>query len=157
MGSLVAGLAAGAAGTTALNLVTYLDMVVRARPASTTPETTVRRTEEMAGVELAPQGPDSDEASNRRSGLGALLGIAAGLGTGAAYGLVRRRLSGVPLPVLGAGLGIAVNVGTTGPMAALGVTDPRNWSGSSWLSDLVPHLAYGLVTACVYDMIRGPR
>ncbi|WP_142059446.1 hypothetical protein [Pseudonocardia kunmingensis] len=157
MGALLAGLAAGAAGTTALNLVTYLDMVVRARPASTTPETTVRRAEELAGVDLAARGPDSEEAGNRRSGIGALLGIVAGVGTGAVYGLVRNRLARVPLPVLGAGVGIAVNVGTTGPMAAMGVTDPRHWSGSSWLSDLVPHLAYGLVTAAVYDAIRGGR
>jgi hypothetical protein len=31
------GAAAGAAGTTALNAVTYLDMLIRARPESTTP------------------------------------------------------------------------------------------------------------------------
>jgi hypothetical protein len=31
---LARGAAAGAAGTTALNAVTYLDMAVRARPAS---------------------------------------------------------------------------------------------------------------------------
>jgi hypothetical protein len=154
---LLAGLAAGAAGTTALNLVTYLDMVVRARPASSTPEDTVRRTEELTGASLAAEGPDSETAQNRRSGLGALLGIAAGLGTGAAYGLVRGRLDGVPLPLLGAGVGLAANVGTTGPMAVLGITDPRRWSGSSWLSDLVPHLAYGLVTAAVFDMVRGSR
>jgi hypothetical protein len=29
-------------------------------------------------------------------------------------------------------------------MAAMGVSDPRKWSVSDWLSDLVPHLAYGL-------------
>jgi hypothetical protein len=132
-------------------------MVLRARPASTTPETTVRRTEELTEVGLAPEGPDSDEAANRRSGLGALLGIAAGLGTGAVYGMVRPRLDGVPLPLLGAAVGLAVNVGTTGPMAAMGVTDPRSWSGSSWLSDLVPHLTYGLVTASVHDMIIRSR
>jgi hypothetical protein len=32
------GAAAGAAGTTALNTVTYLDMAVRGRPTSSTPE-----------------------------------------------------------------------------------------------------------------------
>jgi hypothetical protein len=151
--SLLAGLAAGAAGTAALNLVTYLDMVVRARPASSTPESTVRRTEELTGVDLAPEGPDSEEAGNRRSGLGALIGIAAGLGTGAAYGLASGRLDGVPLALRGVGVGLAANVGTTGPMAALGVSDPRSWPISSWVSDLVPHLAYGLVTAAVFDMI----
>ncbi|GAA5138718.1 hypothetical protein [Pseudonocardia adelaidensis] len=151
--SFLAGLAAGAAGTTALNLVTYLDMVVRARPASTTPEATVRRTEELTGTELASGGPDSEEASNRRSGLGALLGIAAGLGTGAAYGLVHRRLDGVPLVLRAVGVGLAANVGTTGPMAALGISDPLSWSSSSWVSDLVPHLAYGLTTAAVVEMM----
>jgi hypothetical protein len=44
---LVPGAAAGAAGTTALNAATYRDMVVRARPPSTTPERTVDR---LAGV-----------------------------------------------------------------------------------------------------------
>lgn len=37
--------------------------------------------------------------------------------------------------------------GTDAPMAALGVTDPRTWAAKDWLSDAVPHLAYGLVTA----------
>lgn len=41
------------------------------------------------------------------------------------------------------GFGLA----TTGPMAAAGVTDVREWKADSWISDLVPHLAYGLVTA----------
>jgi hypothetical protein len=153
--SLLAGLAAGAAGTTALNLVTYLDVVVRARPPSSTPEATVRRTEELTGVGIAAGGPDSEEACNRRSGLGALLGIATGLATGVGYGLVRDRLEGVPLPVRGAVAGLAASIGGTGPMVALGVTDPRSWSGSSWVSDLVPHLVYGLVTAAVLDMVRG--
>lgn len=68
--NVFAGLAAGAAGTTALNTVTYLDMVVRARPAS------------GAGA-----------ATNCRSGLGALLGTAAGLGVGAWYGCSGRGLA----------------------------------------------------------------
>jgi hypothetical protein len=155
--SLLAGLAAGAAGTTVLNLVTYLDVVVRARPASTTPEATVRRTEELTGVDLSSEGPGSEEAANRRAGLGALLGIAAGLVTGAGYGLVRGRLDGVPLGLRGVGVGLAANVGTTGPMAAFGITDPLSWSASSWISDLVPHLAYGLATAAVFDMICARR
>jgi xanthosine utilization system XapX-like protein len=152
--SLLAGLAAGAAGTAALDLVTYLDMVVRARPASSTPEQTVRKVEELTGLPLSADGPDSDAAQARRSGLGALLGIVAGLAVGALYGLVRPRLDGVPLAALGVGVGLAANVGTTGPMAALGVTDPRRWPASSWVSDLVPHLAYGAVTATVYELAR---
>ena len=156
MHRLLAGLAAGAAGTTALNLVTYLDMLVRARPASTTPEDTVRVAERCTRLSLASGGPDSDAAGNRRSALGALLGIAAGLGVGAAYGAVRPALGQVPLPLLGLAAGLAANVGTTGPMVALGVTDPRGWPASSWLSDLLPHLAYGIATAAVWELAR-PR
>lgn len=157
MGHLMNGIAAGAAGTTALNSVTYLDMVVRGRPASSMPDETVRKTAELAGVTLSEQGPDSEPAQNRRTGLGALMGIVAGLGTGALYGLVRPRLGRVPLVLLGAGAGLAANVGTTGPMAALGLTDPRSWPASSWLSDLVPHLAYGLATAVVFERLRRRR
>ncbi|MFN2496811.1 MAG: hypothetical protein ABR608_13025, partial [Pseudonocardiaceae bacterium] len=75
---LLWGAAAGAAGTTALNAVTYLDMLLRARPASSTPEETVRRAEELSLLSLSAEGPESEAAANRRSGLGALLGIAAG-------------------------------------------------------------------------------
>jgi hypothetical protein len=151
---LLRGAAAGAAGTTALNAVTYLDMVVRARPASSTPEKTVERTEELTGVTLSSDGPDSDAEQNRRSGLGALLGIATGLATGAVYGLVRPYVGGrVAFPLLATGAGLAANVGSVAPMAALGVDDPRSWSASSWLSDLLPHLAFGAVTAAVYERL----
>jgi len=40
---LLRGAAAGAAGTTALNAVTYLDMVLRGRGTSSTPEDTVEK------------------------------------------------------------------------------------------------------------------
>ena len=36
---------------------------------------------------------------------------------------------------------------------ALGLTDPREWSASDWLSDLVPHLAYG--AGVVHDPRRA--
>jgi hypothetical protein len=147
------GAAAGAAGTTALNAVTYLDMVIRARPASSTPEQTVGRTEELTPLTLSSDGADSETAQNRRSGLGALLGIATGLGTGAVYGLLRPQLGRVPFPLLALAAGVGANVGSVAPMTALGVDDPRSWSASSWLSDLVPHLAYGALTAAVYERL----
>jgi len=152
--ALLTGMAAGAAGTTALNAVTYLDMVTRGRPMSTTPEDTVREAEGLAHLSLSGAGPDSEAAQNRRSGLGALLGIAAGLGTGALYGVLRPRLGRVPFAVLGTVAGLAANVGTTGPMAVLGITDPRTWSASSWVADLVPHLAYGFATAAAFEAMQ---
>jgi len=151
--TLLAGLAAGAAGTTALNTVSHLDMLVCARPASTTPEETARRAEEALHLSLAAEGPDSDAAANRRTALGALLGIAAGLATGVAYGLVRPRLGRAPLAVLGAGAGLVANVGTTGPMVPLGVTDPRTWPARSWLSNFLPHLAHGLATTGSFELM----
>ena len=152
----LAGIAAGAAGTAALNAVGFLDMAVRARPASSTPSDTVRETEWLLDVHLPEEYRDSAEAANRRAALGALLGIASGLGVGALYGLVAPRVDRAPVIVLGVGAGLLANVGTTGPMVALGVTDPRSWPPSSWLADLVPHLAYGLTTAATWHLMR-PR
>lgn len=41
-------------------------------------------------------------------------------------------------------------------MARLGVTDPRNWSGPAWLSDLLPHLAYGAATSATLAALERP-
>jgi hypothetical protein len=44
-------------------------------------------------------------------------------------------------------------------MAALGLTDPREWSGTSWASDLVPYVAFGPATVLAdgsSDHIRIP-
>ncbi|MFD6952306.1 hypothetical protein A6A08_24665 [Nocardiopsis sp. TSRI0078] len=151
MTHLLRGAMAGAAGTTALNTVTYLDMALRARPASTTPETTVQRMEELTGARLSGAGRDSEEDANRRSGIGPLLGITTGVVAGALYGAARSRWPRLPVSLLAVGAGVAANVGSTAPMAALGVTDPREWSAASWISDLVPHLAFGVVTALAYE------
>ncbi|HEY8317774.1 MAG TPA: hypothetical protein VIG76_02990 [Amnibacterium sp.] len=140
---LLVGLAAGAAGTTALNTASYVDMVVRARPASSTPETSVTRLAEQVGVQIPG---DEGQRKNRIEGLGPLLGIAAGLGVGALVGVARAAgiRSGA---VTGTLLTTAVVlVASNGPMTVLKVTDPRTWSATDWISDLIPHLAYGVVT-----------
>ena len=147
---LLLGAAAGAAGTTALNTATYLDMAVRGRPTSSTPEDTV---EELADVTGATVPGGQDERPNRLSGLGALTGIAAGVGVGAAYGLVRARGWRPGVLVGTVATTLAVEVAGNGPMAALGVTDPRTWPASSWAADLGPHLAYGAVTAAVMSAL----
>jgi hypothetical protein len=149
--NLIRGALAGAAGTTALNAATYLDMAVRGRPGSSTPEDTIGRIEDLT-VGSRP----GEAAGNRRSGLGALLGVVTGVATGAVYGALRPRLARAPLPLLGAAVGLAANVASTAPMTTLGITDPRSWPASSWVSDLLPHLAYGAVTALAMEqMIRS--
>lgn len=145
--ALIAGAAAGAAGTTALNAVTYLDMAIRGRPASSTPQETVEKVSDLVGVQV----PGEQEAhDNRVSGLGALTGIATGVAVGAAVGALlgaaRRRPGPLATSALAAATALAV---ANGPMAALGVSDPRTWSASAWVSDVVPHLGYGVVTALV--------
>jgi hypothetical protein len=153
----VYGMAAGAAGTTALNVVTYLDMTLRGRPASTTPQEVVRRVEEAADVSLDRIGSGGEPADNRRDALGALLGIVTGVGVGAAYGLLRPWLPRPPWLFAGLAVGAGANVGTVAPMAALGVSDPRDWTGSSWAADIVPHLADGVATVAVFEAIYGRR
>ena len=69
---------------------------------------------------------------------------------GLAYGAVRSL--GLRPPVWAGALltSVAALAGSNGPMTALGVTDPRTWSTTDWVSDVVPHVAYGVVTALVY-------
>jgi pheromone shutdown protein TraB len=150
---LLAGAAAGAAGTTALNTATYLDMVLRGRPASSTPDQTI---EKLAGLSHLTIPGDEDTRGNRVGGLGALTGILAGVGVGVALGAARAAgwrpglLSGSV--VAGTGALLAGN----GPMTVLGVTDPRSWSATDWISDLVPHLAYGAVAGAVLHRLTSP-
>ena len=142
------GAAAGAAGTTALNAVTYLDMVVRGRGASSTPEQTVEALAQKAHVSIPG---DDEKRSNRVQGLGPLTGLAAGVGVGVVVGLVRaagyrsRPLVGTLLTTLG------VLVAANGPMTVLGITDPRTWSATDWASDIVPHVAYAAVVKTTMD------
>src|SRR5579875_3612854 len=144
LGFALRGIAAGAAGTTALNAATYADMAVRGRSASSMPETAVERLAGEVGYEIPG---DGDERQNRLTGLGALSGIAMGTAAGvaaSALGPVVRRL---PLPLAALFVGGLAMAGSDVPMARLGLTDPRTWSSSDWLSDAVPHVAYGLAAA----------
>lgn len=147
MRRILTGAAAGAAGTTALNAVTYLDMVLRARPTSSTPEDTVERVSDRLGVDIPG---DDDERQNRVQGLGPLTGILTGVTVGAVYGALDEVLGRPSVATAGLLTGAMTMVGTIAPMAALGISDPREWALADWVSDAVPHAAYGLVAAFVY-------
>lgn len=146
---MLRGAAAGAAGCTALDTVGYLDMVLRGRGASSTPEVTVERLSQVVRVPV-PGTPDV--RGNRIAALGPLTGIAAGVGMGATLGLATAAGWRPGNAVLTATAGALCLIGTNGPMTVLRVTDPRTWSGSDWAADLVPHVAYALVAAAV---LRG--
>ena len=144
------GAAAGAAGTTALNAVSYVDMAVRGRPTSSTPEKTVEALSDKTGIPVPGEG---EAEQNRVSGLGPLTGLLAGVGIGAALGVAR---AAGWRPSLAAGTTAATLgalVGTNGPMTLLGVTDPRTWPAKAWVVDFVPHVAYGWVTAAVLQRL----
>src|SRR3954471_18537472 len=148
LGWALRGAAAGAAGTTALNAVTYLDMVVRGRGTSSTPEDTVEKLAGKAHIEIPG---DQEKRQNRVQGLGPLTGLVAGVGVGVLTGLARA--AGFrSQPVVGTALTTAVVlVAANGPMTVVGITDPRTWSTTDWVSDIVPHLAYGAVVKTTMD------
>jgi hypothetical protein len=145
---VLAGAAAGAAGTTALNALTFADMALRGRSASSTPEQTVEALAARAPTDVPGDGVTRD---NRVSGLASLMGLATGVAVGAVYGAVTS-VTGRPTPWLGAGvLGLGAMIGGNVPMARLGVSDPRTWDTAAWVSDILPHAAYGAVTAFAFE------
>lgn len=155
---LIGGLMAGAIGSVALNITTYLDMTLRGRPSSDVPGKAAGTLARIAGVDLSTdageQGPDArrarDAAESRRTGIGALLGYATGLGVGALYGLVSPMTKRLPTPVVALLIGATAMAGSDVPTATLGATDPRKWGAPGWLADIVPHLAYGAFTALAF-------
>lgn len=134
------GIAAGAAGVTALNAITYLDMAVRARPSSSTPAQAVERLARKAGANIPGEGGDHD---NRLAGLGPLAGILTGAAVGVAAAFARPALAKIPAALAAAALGALTMAGSDGPLVALGLTSPGEWALADWASDIIPHLGYG--------------
>ncbi|MDT0270493.1 hypothetical protein RM844_29900 [Streptomyces sp. DSM 44915] len=154
LAGLVAGAAAGAAGTTALNAVTYLDMVVRGRGASDTPEETVERLSSTTHLPVPGRG---EARAHRVAGLGPLLGLATGIGVGAVLGVARATGRRPGRSVTAAAATLGALLAANAPMAALGVSDPRTWSATDWLSDLLPHAGYGVVTGWTLTALLPDR
>jgi hypothetical protein len=151
MHTLLKGLIAGAAGTSALNVVAYLDMVVRGREASSLPQQAVEKLAGLAGAHLGK----GERAEHRKQALGALLGYSTGAGAAVCYGLLasRRRPSGpVGWPMGVPALTALAMTGSNAPLMLLGLTDPRQWSATDWLSDVLPHLAYGITAHAAYAL-----
>ena len=154
--TLLMGAAAGAVGTVALAITTYFDMAIRGRPSSDVPARTAVRLASAVGADLEPAGqavsPEAEQqAQSRQSGVGALMGYAAGLGVGAAYGAIRPYLGDAPVPLSGVALAAAAMAAGDLPPILAQATNPREWGTSGWVADIVPHLAYGLFTALAYE------
>jgi hypothetical protein len=145
----VQGFAAGCVGLVALEITSYVDQYVRGRPASDSPTKLGAALGEKLGLDLGV----GETRMNRASSLGPLAGYWDGLLLGAAWSVLAADdaslVNGTAL------LAAAATAGSNGPLIALGVTDPRDWSRDDWLSDLVPHLAYGLATAATIAALRA--
>ncbi len=151
------GTVAGAVGTVALNVTTYVDMAIRGRQASSAPSKMVNTLAKLVGISSSSQdGSSQDQTTQQReSGLGALFGYVNGLGTGLAYGLLRSQLDNVPIPLASIGVGLTAMAASDVPLIALRATDPKTWGFSGWVADIIPHLIYGLVTVTTYEALRN--
>jgi hypothetical protein len=135
--------AAGAAGIVAMEVVSYLDMLARGRPASEQPQQLGDRLAERLDV-----GQGTTEAAQaQRQALGALAGYIDGLVLPTALALIGAgRWSSVAHV---AALTVGAMIGSSALPVALGITDPRRWTLDDWLTDLWPHLGYGVTATLV--------
>jgi hypothetical protein len=69
------------------------------------------------------------------------------------YGALRGAKKRGASPLAGVAVGLSAMAASDVPIAVTGVSDPATWSPTDWLSDIIPHLVYGLVTVAVYDAI----
>ncbi|MDG4825553.1 hypothetical protein O7635_27205 [Asanoa sp. WMMD1127] len=138
-----AGAAAGAAGCAALDATTYLDMAVRGRPSSAVPAETVEALAKHLHLDVPGH---NSHRQNRLNGLGGLSGVLTGISVGAAFGLLHAAGWRPALPAGAAAVGLGAMAVSDSSLAGLRVSDPRTWSVTDWLSDLIPHLVYGTVT-----------
>jgi hypothetical protein len=147
------GAVAGAAGNLTLEIVTYGDMLLRGRSASGVPAKTAGILADNFGIEALSSAATGNQADNRRSAAGALLGYALGVGLGGAYGLLRPGLGWMSTPLAGVAVGVAAMTAADTSYAVTGASDPKTWTTTDWISDLVPHIIYGLVTVATYKTI----
>jgi hypothetical protein len=149
MRGLMLGAIAGAAGTMALDVVSYGDMALRGRASSDMPAEVIRRLAARAGITaLSIPSEEADDATkNRRSALGAISGYTIGMLIGALYGAVAYRHPERDLVLRAVLLGGLAMAASDVPAVLLGATDLAEWTPGSWVSDIVPHLAFGIVTA----------
>jgi hypothetical protein len=76
-----------------------------------------------------------------------LAGAAGATSTAAAVAYAAAGGRRLPTAVSAVALTALAMLASNAPMTALQITDPRTWKTADWVSDLVPHAAYGWVTA----------
>ena len=56
-------------------------------------------------------------------------------------------------PLAGVAVGVVAMTAANASYAVTGASDPKTWTATDWISDLVPHIIYGLVTVATYETI----
>lgn len=152
MGTVVRGAAAGAVGTA---VMTVLQLGGR---SSLVPQSVQRKFPPKLGVEWAEAqaGPGAQLGNGEKAAAIAGVHLAYGMGSGAAYGLLRERLDGVPAPLAGAVFGVGLwAAGFEGWMPAVGMKAPEHrLPPRKWVLPVVTHVVYGLTTAWAYERSR---
>jgi hypothetical protein len=149
--SLLRGLISGAAGTVAINVVTYGDMLARGRAPSRVPERAAERLASLAGSAILTG--DGEREMHRRCAAGALLGYADGLCTGAAYGALKHTIPGLWWPVGATLLFAWTLLGAEGIATRLGATNLFEWTLTEWIEDAIPRAFFAAVTALAYEAL----
>src|SRR6185437_5966163 len=103
-------------------------------------------------AEIPGKGDDRD---NRLAGLGPLTGILVGTAIGVTAAFARPVLAKIPAPLAAATLGALAMAGSDGPLVALGITKPGDWTAADWASDVIPHLGYGAVTYTTLTALKA--
>jgi hypothetical protein len=86
------------------------------------------------------------------------MGHATGLVGGMLFGLTRPYVPTLSTTLTGVAAGSAMMVATnTGNVVGGTVDPPQAWSLHDWMSDVVPHVVYGLVLVEVYERWTGHR
>lgn len=156
MNAVLAGAAASAVGTVALDATSYTDMLLRGRSPSSMTQVVAQKL--AAKANIAPlASPDPDEATkNRQTAAGSLLGPASGIGVGLLYGALRPFVRDLPVVLAGLIVGATSMALTDVSATMLEATDPKEWDLASWLADIVPHAVFGIVTALAFEAM-SPR
>jgi hypothetical protein len=136
-----------------VNVITYADMFVRARPASQMPGKAAERIAAIVGVEFAKPGERTEKLEVRRDSAGALLGYSIAIGFAVAYAALRRLGVRLPVPVGGVLLGGAAMAASDSIATGIGVTDPRAWGVGGWTIDAVSHAAFGVAAAATLELV----
>ena len=150
---ITSGLLAGAAGATALNIVSYTKQAIDGTASSATPDQAAQAVAHAVGAEI-PGSPDTRQ--NRLEGLGPLSGYGVGMGVGALAGALRALGVRLPPGIAPLAIGLGAMAISDGVMTAVGITDPRTWTPTSVATDALPHLAYGAATALALKRMVDP-